>query len=138
SLTFRPNFISTLFDKLPLVETSAESKLKFEAEYAQVNPNPNTFEEPNLGEKGVAYIDDFEGSKRATSLGILYRTWSFASVPERFKIEERDSVDYTIPSNNENLMKTMDNSRLKLNWYNPFNQVPIQDIWPERDVNTQT
>lgn len=138
SLSFKPNFISTLFDKLPIVETSAESNLKIEAEYAQVNPNPNTFEEPNLKEKGIAYIDDFEGSKRATSLGIIYRTWSFASIPRRFKIDERDSVNYQVPFANEDLMMAMDKNRLKLNWYNPFSQVNIKDIWPEKDVNTQT
>lgn len=138
SLTFRPNFLTSMFDALPIVETSAESKLKIEGEYAEVNPDPNTFEEPNLHERGVAYIDDFEGSKRATSLGILYRTYSFASIPRRFKIEQRDSVDYKIPVSNENLMFQMDQNRLKMNWYNPFNQVPIKDIWPERDVNTQT
>lgn len=138
SLSFQPNFITTLFDKLPIVETSAESRLKIEAEYAEVNPNPNTFEEKSLNEKGVAYIDDFEGSKRATSMGIIYRTWSFASIPQRFKIQERDTVDYVIPFNSVNLMMKMDASRLRMNWYNPFNQVPIQDIWPERDVNTQT
>lgn len=138
SLNFRPNFLTTVFDKLPLVETSAESKLKIEAEYAQVNPNPNTFEEPNLGEKGVAYIDDFEGSKRATSLGILYRTWSYASIPQRFRVQERDTVNYTIPRANEDLTLKMDANRLRMNWYNPFNQVPIQQIWPDRDVNAQT
>lgn len=138
SLSFQPNFITKLFDKLPIVETSAESRLKIEAEYAEVSPNPNTFEEKSLNEKGIAYIDDFEGSKRATSLGIIYRTWSYASVPQRFKIQERDTVNYVVPPSAENLMMKMDASRLRMNWYNPFNQVPIQDIWPERDVNTQT
>ncbi|RMF61685.1 MAG: cell surface protein SprA, partial [Calditrichaeota bacterium] len=42
SFDFRPNFLTSFFDWLPIVETTAESKFKVEAEYAQVNPNPNT------------------------------------------------------------------------------------------------
>jgi len=138
ALTFKPNIITKAFDILPIVTSSAESRLRIEAEYAQVNPNPNTFEEPGLGEKGLAYIDDFEGSKRATTLGIQYRIWTPSSIPEKFRILRRDSVNYTILPNNEELMLRMDQNRIKMNWYNPFNQVPIKDIWPNRDVNTQT
>ena len=138
---FKPNFISKGLDKLPIVETSAESHLKLEMEYAQVNPNPNTFNMPELGEnKGVAYIDDFEGSKRSTPLGIPYRIWSFASVPLRFRIPDRN-VDFSInpyTQDGKDLILKMDRARVKFNWYNPFEPVPIKDIWPNKDVNTQT
>ena len=138
---FKPNFISKGLDKLPILETSAESHLKLEMEYAQVNPNPNTFNMPELGENnGVAYIDDFEGSKRSTPLGIPYRIWSFASVPMRFRIPDRN-IDYSInPFTEEGrrLILSLDRNRVKFNWYNPFEPVPIKDIWPNKDVNTQT
>ncbi|MFQ5584412.1 MAG: cell surface protein SprA, partial [Calditrichia bacterium] len=138
ALNFKPNILTKVFDALPIVETSADSKLKIEAEYAQVNPDPNTFKEDGLGEKGVAYIDDFEGSKRTTSLGVQYRIWNYASIPQRFRILERDTVDYTILPTDEDLMLKMDKNRVKMNWFNPFNQVPIKEIWPNRDVNAQT
>ncbi|MBN2364874.1 MAG: cell surface protein SprA, partial [Calditrichaeota bacterium] len=138
SLSFTPNFITKALDFLPVVETGAESKLRIEAEYAEVNPNPNTFNEEDLGEtKGVAYIDDFEGSKRTTPLGIMYRTWSRASVPSRFRIPNK-GVDYEINRTNPEEMYRMDRSRVNMFWYNPYYQVPINDIWPNRDVNAQT
>jgi hypothetical protein len=138
ALRFRPNYITKALDLLPVVETSAESRLVLEAEYAQVNPNPNTFNEPDLGENnGVAYIDDFEGSKRTTPLGITYRTWSRASTPVRFRVIDY-GIDYTINRTDETAMYQMDRNRLRMFWYNPYNQVPIKDIWPNRDVNAQT
>jgi len=138
SLNFQPNFITKFLDLLPVVETSAESKLRVEAEYAEVNPNPNTFNEKDLGENsGVAYIDDFEGSQRITPLGITYRAWSGASVPERFRIL-RLGVDFTVNPGDAEAMYAMDNNHLHMFWYNPYNQVPIKDIWPNKDVNAQT
>ncbi|RMG69186.1 MAG: cell surface protein SprA, partial [Calditrichaeota bacterium] len=141
SFTFKPNFLTRALDKLPLVETSAESRLKLEAEIAQVKPNPNSFNEKRLGEKkGVAYIDDFEGSKRFTTLGIGFRTWSFASVPVRFRIPEL-GIDYSQPTDAraaEEYIRRMDRNRVQFNWFNPFTPVPIKDIWPDKDVNAQT
>lgn len=138
ALNFKPNWITKIMDFLPVVETSAESKFAIEAEYAQVNPNPNTFNEESLGEKsGVAYIDDFEGSKRMTPLGIIYRTWSKASTPVRFRIPNR-GVDFSVNRINSEAMYRTDRNRLNMFWYNPYNQVPINDIWPNKDVNAQT
>ncbi len=138
ALNFNPNFLTKMLDVLPIVETSAESRLKIEAEYAQVNPNPNTFNEKDLGEnQGVAYIDDFEGSKRTTPLGIVYRTWSRASIPSRFRIP-RLGIDFEIDQRDSTIMYRMDDNRLRMFWYNPYNQVDIRDIWPNRDVNAQT
>jgi len=139
AFNFKPNFITKALDKLPIVETSAESKLKLEAEYAQVNPNPNTFNEPRLGEKsGVAYIDDFEGSKRSTPLGVNYRNWSFASIPARFRIVSRGIDHGEINTYDYEEMLRWDKARVKMNWYNPFEPVPIKEIWPNKDVNAQT
>jgi hypothetical protein len=138
SLRFRPNYLTKALDLLPIVETSAESRLLLEAEYAQVSPNPNTFDEPDLGENnGVAYIDDFEGSKRTTPLGVMYRGWSRASTPVRFRVMNT-GIDYDIDRTDENAMYQMDRNRLRMFWYNPYNQVPIKEIWPKRDVNAQT
>ena len=138
ALQFKPNLITKVLDLLPVVETDAESKLRIEAEFAQVNPNPNTFNEESLGEnKGVAYIDDFEGSRRTTPLGISYRTWVRASTPVKFRIP-RSGVRNDIDRTNPEQMYKMDESRLRMFWYNPYNQVPINEIWPNIDVNAQT
>ncbi len=141
ALHFKPNFLTTLFDKLPIVETSAESKLNIEAEYAQVNPNPNTFNETQIGDNdGVAYIDDFEGSKRFTSLGIQFRTWTPASVPMRFGLISNPIIDYSVkdfPTQKQYILE-MDKKRVQFNWFNPFEQVPIKQIFPDRDVTAQS
>jgi cell surface protein SprA len=139
ALHFKPNFLSKIFDALPIVETSAESNLKIEAEYAEVRPNPNTFNEKALGDNdGVAYIDDFEGSKRFTSLGIQYRIWSSASIPVRFRLLSDPSVDYGPSGDIKDYVLGMDRKRAQFNWFNPFDQVPTQSIWPDRDVTAQS
>ncbi len=141
ALHFKPNFLTTALDKLPIVETQAESNLKIEAEYAQVNPNPNTFNEERIGDsEGVAYIDDFEGSKRFTSLGIPYRTWTPASVPMTFHLISSPAVDYgarDFISQRDYIME-MDRKRVQFNWFNPFEQVDVRRIFPDRDVTAQS
>ena len=145
ALHFQPNFLTTLFDKLPIVETSAESKLKIEAEYAQVNPNPNTFNEKKLGDNdGVAYIDDFEGSRRFTSLGIQYRIWSMASVPAHFHRLSDPRISYGPGATSPNPIAVRDYvlekdlQRMVFNWFNPFDQIRTQSIWPDRDVTASS
>ncbi len=140
AVNMQPNFLTTLFDKLPIVETSAESKLRLEAEIAQVRPNPNTFNEKSTGDNdGVAYIDDFEGSRRFTTLGIQYRIWSPASVPMRFRLLSNEIIDYELnPLQRRAFIQSMDNNRLQFNWFNPFDQIPTQSIFPDRDVTAQS
>ncbi len=124
---FKPRFITEAIDALPLVETSAESNIDIEGEFAQVFPDPNTLDNPDTDDNnGVAYIDDFESSKRSTTLGIRYKTWTYASPPAY--MPELGPVDDV----------QLDKSRAHLTWFNPYNQVLIKDIWPERDVNAQT
>ncbi|MCR4439011.1 MAG: cell surface protein SprA [bacterium] len=122
-LRFKPNFLTTLANALPFVNTQAPSTLNIEAEMAQVFPNPNTVNNEKTGDNdGVAYIDDFEGSKRETIIGIDRRGWTPASVPLQKK-------EYA-PHGEVSLAKMG-----SLIWYNPYNQVPIKYIWPTKDVN---
>ena len=45
-------------------------------------PNPNSINNAATGDpNGVAFIDDFEGSKRTTSPSIQRRFWKESSVP---------------------------------------------------------
>ena len=136
ALKFHPRFVTKMMDALPLVETSEPSEVQLEAEFAQVLPNPNTQDNEDTGDNdGVAYIDDFEGSKRMTTLGIRYSTWTPASPPRKFMLfDEFGGIrDSSIKADT-----TADKYRGVLNWYNPYNQVHINDIWPNKDVNSQT
>lgn len=118
-LNFNPNFVGKVFDALPLIRAKGETTLRLEAEIAQVLPTPNTLNNPSTGDNhGVAYIDDFEGAKKTVGLGVLRRNWTQASQPA-------DGVH------------TIDNM-VNYIWFNPIDQVLINDIYPERDVNANT
>jgi len=73
TLKAHPEWMTKAMNKLPLVETEAPSSLTFSGEVAQSYPNPNTL--------GDVFIDDMEGSKVSTSLGIQRTDWSAGSVP---------------------------------------------------------
>ncbi|MFQ5823302.1 MAG: cell surface protein SprA [bacterium] len=115
-LNFKPNFIGNVLDALPFIRAKGETFLNFEGEMAQVLPTPNTLNNRNTGDsRGVAYIDDFEGSKKTVSLGIIRKNWTRASAPKDSIHSYRNMVNYI--------------------WYNPFGQVAVQEIYPEREVN---
>ena len=115
-MVFKPGFLTRAVDALPLVESDVESRITIEGEVAQVFPNPNSLNSSSTGDNdGVAYVDDFESIKRSTPLGIMRRAWTMASYPE-------GAVD-------------TDHEHGEMWWYNPYNQVPIQEIWPDREVN---
>ncbi len=96
----RPNFLGQFLNLLPFYSTQENSVLKISGEVAQSYPNPNI--------DGIAYIDDFEGSRDSYSLGIYRELWTLASRPVGL-----DSL----------------RMRGKLIWYNPFDQVPTDQIW---------
>lgn len=113
----KPNFIGRALDLMPLIRAKGETSLNLEGEIAQVLPTPNTLNSANTGDNaGVAYIDDFEGSKKTVNLGVLRRNWTQASAP--------DTTLHTFKSRLNNMV-----------WYNPFGQIHINDIYPERELN---
>ncbi len=113
-LNFNPNFVGKVFDALPFIRAKGETTLRLDGEIAQVLPTPNTLNSPKTGDNhGVAYIDDFEGAKKTVSLGVLRRNWTQSSRPD-------DNVH------------TLDNM-VNHFWYNPIDQVSLQDIYPRRD-----
>jgi len=126
---FKPRFLTKMVDALPGIETSAESQFNIEGEFAQVLPNPNTLNSSSTGDNnGVAYVDDFESSKRTTTLGIPYKTWTMASAPKKLPNLGDDELD----------TEEVDAARGNISWFNPYLQTPIKSIWPNRDVNSQT
>jgi len=110
---FRPNWITTAVDWLPLIETDEPSNLRLEGEIAQSLPNLNT--------RGTAYIDDFEGSNNLTPLPITRRSWSFASPP----------VD---PTSKTDLPRE---KKGNLAWFNPYNPIDPRDVFEKELEDVQ-
>ena len=109
-------------DRLPIIETEKPSAFSFEGEFAQILPNPNPINNRATGDyNGVAYIDDFEGSKRTTSIPILRRFWKESSAP----IDHKTGNVFT------------QRNRGDMNWFNPFVQVRTRDIWPNLSTSIQ-
>ena len=77
-------FLRSVGLKVLQIQFEAEkmSSFSIEGEIAQVMPNPNSINNPETGDpNGVAFIDDFEGSKRTTSPSIQRRFWKASSAP---------------------------------------------------------
>jgi len=128
SLKFQPNFLTKVIDAFPIIETKQPSKLNFEGEIAQILPNPNTLNNNSTGDKdGVAYIDDFEAAKKITPLGVIKSSWRPSSCP----IDIENVPDPPKFANTLAVYK----KRGLLKWYNPYEQVDINQIWPNRDTH---
>jgi len=104
SFKVSPGFLTSMVDALPFYRTSAKSNLQVSAEIAKSYPNPNV--------DGVAYIDDFEGSRDSYSMGIFRESWTKSSRPEGLE------DDYY---------------RSRIIWYNPYTQIATNQIW-DRDL----
>ncbi len=101
------DFLTKAVDWLPLVETNQPSSFSIEGELAEVYPNPNPL--------GHAFIDDFESSKRTTSPSIMQKTWQLSAPPVGKDITHRG----------------------KMIWYNPYQDIPTSDIWPNQETSAQ-
>lgn len=106
---------STKINQMNFTKGQKLSRFLIEGEVAQVLPNPNSISNPLTGDNnGVAFIDDFEGSKRVTNPSIQRRFWNISSAPVDF--------DSNLEFNQRN--------RLRMYWYNPYAQVLTNNIWP--------
>ena len=115
-IDLKPNFITRGIDALPIFKTDQASSINIEGELAQIIPNPNTLNSIETGDnRGVAYLDDFEASKRITSLSIIRRHWFKASPPDPLNFKGENERAFTF-------------------WYNPFERVLTKEIWEDRDV----
>ncbi len=74
-------FLTKGLDKI--FSTKEMSSLTLAAEYAYMNPNPNTKVSTIASDNGqsIAYIDDFEGSKQTIPIGVSYTSWKDLSPP---------------------------------------------------------
>ncbi len=108
SFKLQPNFLSKVANLMPLYSTTANSNLMISGEIAKSYPNPNV--------DGVAYLDDFEGTRDAYSLGVLRSTWTASSRPA--------------------VLDSTTRYRSNMIWYNPYDLISTREIW-NRDVSTE-
>lgn len=123
SFKFKPRWMTRMVDALPLITTEAPSAFDISGEYAQSFSNPNV--------EGEAVIDDFEGSRLSTDLGIIRSIWTNASHPDTSLIQAFPSQYYNEAVKDSVWMA----SKGRLNWYNPIGNDRIKaiDIWPKRN-----
>jgi hypothetical protein len=124
STDIKANFITNLINKIPGYNTKEESLLSLKGEVAFMLPDPNTKKSkiPSDNGESVAYIDDFEGSKRILSLGTNPLGWIVSSIPD----------DSLLVANVEDSL--MNIRRSKLQWFNLINNVPIKEVYPNRQI----
>ena len=97
-------FLTTLVDKLPLIQTKAPSSLDFTGEFAQLIPGQSK----SLMKQGSAYIDDFEASKSSYDLRSQH-TWRLASIPQNSRLK--------FPESELNDDLNIGKNRARLAWY---------------------
>ncbi|MCS7152481.1 MAG: cell surface protein SprA [Bacteroidia bacterium] len=79
NLQERSRFLSALLNSLPFYSTKEESEITFKGEFAQLRPGiPRQV--VTGGERGIAYIDDFEGLRNVLDL-TQWTQWKLASTP---------------------------------------------------------
>ncbi len=121
-------FVTKALNALPLLQTTAPSSFTIHGEAAYMLPNPNTRTSviPGDNNQGIAYIDDFEGSKKTIPLPINYYNWTMASPPA---VSALDSLHPGITDSVKN------DYRGWTFWYNRSpSPISVRDIWPKRNV----
>ncbi len=74
------HLLTSLIDKLPLLETKEVSSISLDAEFAHLIPG----QAKAIGKGGVAYIDDFEGTETSIEMKTM-PSWVLASTPREFR-----------------------------------------------------
>lgn len=70
--------LTKLVDRLPFIETKAESRLTANGEYARIFPGMARGQNKT---RGVSYLDDFEGAETTFDLRLV-SSWKLASLPQ--------------------------------------------------------
>ncbi|MFH0992381.1 MAG: cell surface protein SprA [bacterium] len=125
---FDLDFLTQAINWLPGTKSATPSLLSFSGEAAYMLPDPNTRKSPipNDGGAGIAYIDDFEGSKKPIPIIIHYSRWRDISVPaymsafdELTKTDVKEKFEY----------------KAKLDWYTITpSDVSITFLKPKKEV----
>jgi len=119
-------FLTKAIDKI--FPTREMSSISLSGEFAYMNPDPNTKKSTISSDAGksIAYIDDFEGSKRIIPVGVSYTSWKDLSIPNELK-----ALTGLVTSNDSVTMSYKGKSF----WYNVLpSNVLVKQIWPEKKV----
>ncbi len=99
-------FLTTLVDKIPLIETKETSNIVLSGEYAQLIPGQSNV----LGDDPAAYIDDFESAETSIELKNV-SSWSLASPPQT----DDGTTNLFYNGNEDGLASGY--GRAKMSWY---------------------
>ena len=115
-------FLTKALNKI--IPTRQMSSFTLAGEYAYMNPDPNTKKSTIASDNGasIAYIDDFEGTKRTIPVGIAYTGWKDLSPPE------------LLPMLRDTLPQAMMKYKAKSFWFTETSSVNVNDIWPQKKV----
>jgi hypothetical protein len=117
NLSYNPQFLTSLVNVLPLVNTNAQSSMSLNGEIAMSVPDPNT--------RGEVYIDDMEGVEDSDVISLTRRGWYDASPP----------ID---PQDGSTVLDA--DKRMRVFWYNiePDLGVHRRDLNPDLDEREST
>ncbi|MDG5766672.1 cell surface protein SprA [Balneolales bacterium ANBcel1] len=155
---FDAPWLTRAINWLPLIQTRADSEISFSGEFAQLRPDvaqtravSRAIDRGDLypdEERGLSFIDDFEGSK--TSINFLSPgRWNIAAAPHAIP-----GYDGTMDGYDESIESRVARSdmRGKFSWYMiPINigrvtdaartpeslPVSVSDVFPNREVRRQ-
>ncbi len=142
------DFLTRAMNALPGIQTNAPSSFSLKGEAAYMLPDPNTRKStiPQDGGSGIAFIDDFEGTRKTVYLGTEYSRWFDASPP--FYMSQLDTYvpdpdDPTVPTNDPFVLAQLlpDTSKMeykaRLTWFNLIpGDVEITELRPEKSVRS--
>ncbi len=110
-LQFEPQWLTSIANLLPMVDSDTPSRLSIDGEMAVSIPNPNT--------NGSAYLDDFEGVDKSDVIPMGREGWWWASLP----------AEFANPSDVNRRFKPQD--RAYIRWYRPTPSVTREDLNPD-------
>ncbi|MFO7444997.1 MAG: cell surface protein SprA [Ignavibacteriaceae bacterium] len=112
-----------------LFSTRTMSTISLAGEYAYIDPDPNTKKSTIVSDNGesIAYIDDFEGTKRTIPIGVSYLSWRDMSAPSG-----------TLPVLTDLTPNEKMGYKGRAFWFteNP-SRVRVKEIWPLRSVSRE-
>ena len=98
----KSQFLTSMVDKIPFIQTKEISTITLNGEFAQLIPGSPSV----IGKNGVAYIDDFEGAITKISIISPYQ-WYLGSTPSSLN----NGADYKSSG------LSVNDRRAKLSWY---------------------
>jgi len=105
-----------------IIPTNSPSKLALTGEFAYINPEPNTKKSTIASDdsKSIAYVDDFEGSRKTIPIGANYGGWHDISFPR------------IVINGNDTRAKNKMPYKVKVNWYTDLSSsgsVTVADLY---------